>query len=65
MNTEEKRAAALEDAEKKANETAEQRWSEPAWKCPVCGWNNFAGRSICRNWKCRHRKDTHEAVKAG
>lgn len=43
---------------KKTNESAEQRWNEPAWKCRICGWTNFAIRSICRNWKCRHRRDT-------
>jgi hypothetical protein len=58
MNTtDEKRRTALADAEKKVNETAEQRWQEPAWTCRLCGWKNFAIRSVCRNWKCRHRRD--------
>lgn len=29
----------------------------PNWRCRVCDWENSGLRSICRNWKCRHRKD--------
>lgn len=57
MTTEEKRSAALADAEKKTNATAEQLWQEPPWNCRGCGWKNFAARSVCRNPKCRHRRD--------